>query len=160
MEVNLRNALFKAHANCTGLMLLKIDMPDVYEDAIVNTQVVVQDTTTQTKIMNSTLIRQDIEVLRSEAHREIAVINARADSEATYYSNNARAWVLNNTISKLGDAYKYVQTKIGLAQSQEMLDYIFYMNIMNLNKTQSNNKLLVDVDSALVDLEGLSGKGY
>ena len=50
--------------------------------------------------MNSTLIRQEIEVLRSEAHREIAVINARADSEATYYANNARAWILNNTISR------------------------------------------------------------
>lgn len=52
-------------------MLLKIDMPDVYEDAIVNTQVVIQETTTQAKIKNSTLIRQDIEVLRSEAQREI-----------------------------------------------------------------------------------------
>ena len=46
MEEKLRQALLKAHANCTGLMLLKIDMHDVYEDAIVNTQVVIQETTT------------------------------------------------------------------------------------------------------------------
>lgn len=37
METSLRAALLKAHANCTGLMLLKIDMPDVYEGAIENT---------------------------------------------------------------------------------------------------------------------------
>lgn len=46
MEKSLRAALLKAHANCTGLMLLKIDMPDVYEGAIENTQVVIQETTT------------------------------------------------------------------------------------------------------------------
>ena len=37
LEEGLRNALQKAHANCTGLMLLKIEMPEVYEDSIVNT---------------------------------------------------------------------------------------------------------------------------
>ncbi len=110
--------------------------------------------------MNSTLIRQDIEVLRSEAHREIAVINARADAQATYFSNNAKAWILNNTITKLSSAYKQVKSQIGTTTSQELLDYMFYNNIMNLNKTASNNKLLVDVDSALVDLQSLSGKGY
>lgn len=102
--------------------------------------------------MNSTLIRQDIEVLRSEAQREIAVINARADAQATYFSNNAKAWVLNNTITRLSSAYKGAKGTIGLTTSQDLLDYMFYQNIMTLNKTASNNKLLVDVDSALVDL--------
>ena len=41
-EIKLRERLLKAHANCTGLMLLKIDLPDVYESAIVDTQVVIQ----------------------------------------------------------------------------------------------------------------------
>ncbi len=36
-EEAVRKALLEAHANCTGLMLLKIDMPDIYEDAIVDT---------------------------------------------------------------------------------------------------------------------------
>jgi hypothetical protein len=53
-----------------------------------------------------------------------------------------------------------VSSIIGTTKSQELLDYMFYNNIMYLNKTNSNSKLLVDVDSALVDLQGLSGKGY
>jgi len=65
LEVELRKQLRKAYANCTGLMLLKIDLPDVYEEAIVDTQVVIQQTATSKKIMNSTLVRQEIEVLRA-----------------------------------------------------------------------------------------------
>jgi hypothetical protein len=53
-----------------------------------------------------------------------------------------------------------VRSTIGTAQSKELLDYIFYMNIMNLDKRGGNTKLLVDVDSALVDLQAQSGKGY
>jgi hypothetical protein len=63
-------------------MLLQIDLPDVYENAIVDTQVVIQQTQTAKKIMNSTLVRQEIEVLRSEASRDIAIINATAESRA------------------------------------------------------------------------------
>ena len=140
-------------------MLLKIDLPDVYEEAIVDTQVVIQQTATSKKIMNSTLVRQEIEVLRAQASRDIAVINARAESEATIVSNQARGQILNNTISKLGSAYSTVRTTIGTTSASELLDYIFYMNIMGLDKKAGNTKLLVDVDSALVDLKQ-SGKGY
>ena len=57
IEIELNNRLFEAHANCTGLMLLQIDLPPAYEGAIEETQVVIQQTTTQKKIMNSTLVR-------------------------------------------------------------------------------------------------------
>ena len=110
--------------------------------------------------MNSTLVRQEIDVLRSQAQKEISVIYARADSEATIVSNNARAQILNNTISRMGQAYTQVKTIIATQNSNELLDYVFYMNIMNLDKKSGNTKLLVDVESALVDLQATSGKGY
>lgn len=99
-------------------------------------------------------------MLRSEASRDIAIINAQADSTATIVSNTARAQILSNTISKLGQAYTQVRSTIGTQDSKELLDYVFYMNIMNLQKKGGNTKLLVDVDSALVDLQAQSGKGY
>jgi len=52
----------------------------------------------------------------------------------------------------LGSAYTQVKSTIGTDKSSELLDYIFYMNIMALDKKTGNSKLLVDVDSALVDL--------
>ena len=39
MEDNLIKQLAKANADVTGFMLLKIDMPDVFEGAIVSTEV-------------------------------------------------------------------------------------------------------------------------
>ena len=66
--------------------------------------------------------------------------------------------MMNNTITRMSQAYQQVKTTIGTQSNKELLDYVFYLNIMNLNKTSGNNKLLVDVNSALVDLQ--SGKGY
>ena len=37
MMAKLNEILNDAYANCTGLMLLKIDLPDSYEQAIVDT---------------------------------------------------------------------------------------------------------------------------
>jgi hypothetical protein len=53
-----------------------------------------------------------------------------------------------------------VKNIIKPGNSNELLDYIFFMNIMNLDKKAGNTKLLVDVESALVDLKAQSGKGY
>ncbi len=74
--------------------------------------------------------------------------------------NNAKAQMINTTVSRMSQAYKQVQTTINTSNNKELLDYIFYLNIMNLDKKGKNNKLLVDVNSALVDLQASSGKGY
>jgi energy-converting hydrogenase Eha subunit C len=79
-------------------MLLKIDLPVVYEDSIVDAQVMIQQTSPSKKIIKSTLARQEIEMLRAESSRDIAVINVRADSEATIVFNRARLQTLKNTI--------------------------------------------------------------
>jgi hypothetical protein len=41
MEISLREKLRAAHANCTGLFLLKIGLPTSFEDAIIATQIVI-----------------------------------------------------------------------------------------------------------------------
>ena len=46
MNETLRADLDEAHADISGFMLLKIDLPDVYEGAIVATEVTNQEKTT------------------------------------------------------------------------------------------------------------------
>jgi len=46
MTANLKTELAKAKANVTGFMLLKIDLPNTYESAIVKTEVTNQEYTT------------------------------------------------------------------------------------------------------------------
>jgi hypothetical protein len=57
-------------------MLLNIDLPNSYEDAIVDTQVVNQETNTQFSIKNSTEIRTQTDVDRSFARQKVEIINA------------------------------------------------------------------------------------
>lgn len=55
------------------------------------------------------------------------------------------ATMLNNTITYQGWAYQTAAEQIAFTNSTSILDYIFYINIMNLNKN-SNAKLLVGLD--------------
>lgn len=63
-----------AHASCTGLMLLKIDLPDSYENAIVDTQIVNQETITQSLIKEVKQINTGIEVDKAKTARNITII--------------------------------------------------------------------------------------
>jgi hypothetical protein len=153
MMSRLNSVLNDAYANCTGFMLLRIDLPDSYEQAIVDTQVVNQKKNTQESIRNATVIRTGIEVDRSNATMQISVINAGAESQALITKNLAQAQIINNTVTYQNWAYNQVQDNIGLNSSAYLLDYIFYLNLMNLDKNEGT-KLVIGVDSSIVNLGG------
>lgn len=138
-------------------MFLNIDLPDTYEGAIVDTQVVNQETNTQLSIANSTLIRTLTDVDRSVARMQVEIINAGAEAQATRITNEAQGNITRDTISYKGMSYDYLQETVGLNTTEDLLDFIFYLNIENLDSSKA--KLLVGLDSALVNL-GASGKGY
>lgn len=138
-------------------MFLNIDLPDIYEDAIVDTQVVHQETRTQMSIKNSTQIRTLTEVDRSNATKEVEIINAYAQGNATLITNEAQGNITRDYITYRGLAYDNLQETVGLTTTDELLDFIFYLNIENLDSSRS--KLLVGLDSAMVNLAS-SGKGY
>lgn len=55
MQRSLREDVSKAFANVTGFMLLKIDLPNSYESAIVKTEVTNQEYTTYLTIRDVNL---------------------------------------------------------------------------------------------------------
>jgi hypothetical protein len=99
MLESLNNSLQTAYADCTGFMMLKIDLPDTYEDSIVETQVVNQEKNTQESISKAAVIRAQIEVDRSNATMQVAIINGQAESAALVVKNEAEAKVKENTIT-------------------------------------------------------------
>ena len=103
-----------SYADCTGFMLLRIDLPDSYENAIVDTQVVKQQKQTQEAIKNATIIKAEIEVVRSQYMKDIAVINAEAQYNATVTRNTAQAITLKNTITYQGWAFTASKSTIGI----------------------------------------------
>jgi hypothetical protein len=89
MLVTLDKELQKAYARCVNLQILKVDLPDSYEQSIVQTQVEVQKTNMRKFEQQAELIRQNISVIRSQAERQIREINSTATAEAYFIKQNA-----------------------------------------------------------------------
>ena len=64
-------------------MLLKIDLPDVYEGAIVATEVTNQEKTTYDNLRLVNETQQKTENIKAAASARISIINANASSVAT-----------------------------------------------------------------------------
>lgn len=79
--------LLEAYAKVTGFMLLKIDLPDVYEAAIVATEVTNQEKTKYDNLRNVNTTHQKTENIKAAAMARISVINANATSHATRILN-------------------------------------------------------------------------
>ena len=82
---------------------------------------------------------------------QVDVINAEAARQAAIITNNATANITKNSITYQGWSYDYVQQKIGITNSSELLDYIYYMNLMSLNKNDPA-KLVVNLNAATFTL--------
>jgi regulator of protease activity HflC (stomatin/prohibitin superfamily) len=82
MKVALDNELKTAYASVRFLQILKIDLPQTYEDSIVATQVEVQKTNMKKFEQTAELIRQNISVIQSEADQQIRITNATGTAEA------------------------------------------------------------------------------
>jgi regulator of protease activity HflC (stomatin/prohibitin superfamily) len=82
MRVALDKELQKAYARCISLQLLKVDLPDSYEQSIVQTQVEIQKTNMRKFEQEAELIRQNISVIRSEADQKIRITNSTGTAQA------------------------------------------------------------------------------
>lgn len=109
---NMRQALIddlqKAHTEVTGFMLLKIDLPDVYEDAIVQTEVTNQEIVTYGYQRSVSETQQGIENIKAKALADIMAINANASSNATAIKNTGAGTVAQQNINYTTKALKEV----------------------------------------------------
>lgn len=85
--------LKEAHAIVSGFMLLKIDLPDIYEAAIVETEVTTQEKTKYDNLRNVNVTHQKTENIRAAAMARISVINSKAASNATKILNKGAGQV-------------------------------------------------------------------
>lgn len=103
-----------------------------------------------------------MEVDKSVANKNITIINAEAQYDSITYQNNVTAYVLKNTVTKQAESYAKAKADLKLDQSADLLDFVFYLNIMGLDKKAGNTQLVVDVDRPRVQLGSMGsvGKGY
>ena len=108
MNETLVHDLDEAHADVSGFMLLKIDLPDTYEGAIVSTEVTNQEKTTEEVKRSVQMTTQDTENIRAQALAKIAVINANATANATMVLNRGAGEVAKQNIEYTTRALKDV----------------------------------------------------
>ena len=87
MMKNLTYQLNMAKADVSGFMLLKIDLPNSYERAIVRTKVTAQEILTYNMTRQVKLINQETANIRAKGSANVTIINSNATSFATRILN-------------------------------------------------------------------------
>jgi len=82
MKRQLDIELRKAHATCQHLQVMQIELPDTYDDSIVQTQVEVQNSKMKRFEQEAAIIRQEIDILSSQTNQEINYIKATAEADS------------------------------------------------------------------------------
>lgn len=142
------------YAKCTGFQLLKVEhVNQAQEDAIIKTQLRIQDGLKLQYEQEAANITAAMTVDISEANRKITIFQGQANAEATKITNEGEAKARQRTISSQGEAYKIAADITKQTPADTLMDYIYYTNLLN-NK---NATILVGVNRAMLSV---TGKGY
>ena len=93
----------------------------------------------------------------AKAEKNITMLNADANQEATNITQTALGIILEYQVTKEKETYSSVKDTVGITSNTNLLDYIYYINMMGLESAGS--KLLIDMESSIVNLDA-NGKGY
>lgn len=114
MNETLVTDLNEAHCDVSGFMLLKIDLPDTYEGAIVATEVTNQEKLTAETQRVVLMTQQETENRKAEALAKINVINANATANATIVLNQGAGEVAKQNVEYTTKALKVVKEEVGI----------------------------------------------
>lgn len=112
MRENLDDDLSAAYARCRYLQIIQIELPESYESSIVDTQIEQQNTQIKMFEQNATLIRKQIEIMKSEADQNVTITNATAAANAYAIRQGAEVkipftmWEVNVRLFFIGSSPK------------------------------------------------------
>ena len=147
MKDTLDKELVRVYATCKGLQLIKIQLPDSFEDAIVQTQVEVQRKRMKEFERTAMEKRMEIKILESESNQKIAVSNSQGNADAYMSIEMAKGDGLKSWLTKEAEIYALGKTSLGL-NSDELIEYLFLQAIMG----QEKKDLIIDIESPTVML--------
>jgi len=125
MHKELNEQLKAAHATCVYLQLLKIELPESYENSIVETQVEVQNSKMKKYEQDAALIRQGINIMRSQTSQDINVLNSSAQAKAYQIKKEAEATAQQNIINNEKSVYTQLIQDLALTPD-DLNQYIFF----------------------------------
>ncbi|CAG9331871.1 unnamed protein product [Blepharisma stoltei] len=138
-----------AYAYCRSLQIMKIILPDSYEQSIVDTQVEVQKTTMKGFEQQAEVVRQKSLVLQSECDQNITIIESSANAQAYFLKELAKSIASTNTLEMQAYVYSQAIDLLGFSQ-EEFSEYLFLRSV----KDKDNATVVVGVDSAMIQVKG------
>lgn len=148
MQRVLDERLRSSSARCTGLQIHKIELPANRETSLVTTQVAKQVGFQKQYEQAATNTRAEIDVQKSNAQRQITIIQGEAAAESTKIVNEAEAYVKDKTINSQAEAYKSVATATNQTAADTLMSYIYYSNLLNVK----NATILIGVDRVMLNM--------
>lgn len=102
------------YAECWGLQLMVIDLPDLFENSIVHTQVQKQSVRTRQNEQISTQIHAETTVIKAEYDRRVKVLMAQGHANYTFTTKQAEAHAQKKRIDVESDILAKVKDELNL----------------------------------------------
>jgi len=117
MQGMVDRALKRTYADCWGLQLMIIELPDLFEKSIVKTQVNNQKIATRQFQQEATSVRAQTSVIAAEYQRKVTVIKANGMANYTFTTKEAKAHARFNTLSVEAKIVKSIKETMDLSTS-------------------------------------------
>lgn len=114
MQKMVSTKLEKTYAQCWGLQLMIIDLPDDFESSIVRTQVQKQSLLMREQEQQSLKIRAETKVIQAEYARKVKIIMAEGQANYTVTTKEAQAEAQKNKIGVESEVLGELKTKLKL----------------------------------------------
>lgn len=122
MQHMVDTALKRTYADCWGLQLMIIELPDLFEKSIVRTQVAKQQISTQEFAQAATLVRAHTSVIQAQFDKRVTVIKAHGHANYTFITKKAAAEARFNTLGIEGKIIESIKNKLQL-NGAELIQY-------------------------------------
>merc|ERR1712232_1509350 len=121
-------ALNRTYATCWGLQLMVIELPNLFENSIVKTQVQKQKVATRKFEQEATRVRAHTSVIAAEYDKKVTVIKAGGNANYTFATKEAQAKARSRTLNIEGNILKGIKENLALSP-QELIKYQQYASL-------------------------------
>lgn len=150
----IEKSLFEFHFNLVNIFMINLQFPPNFEEAIMKTQIVVQETQTIRYLKEAKQIEAETKRLEAQIQKTIITETKTAEAEATFIDKSAIANATRSEIDKQRETLEYMKKQLGFKDEQgasaanKLLTYLWIFNVKNYPKT-TNISLAMNVPEGL-----------
>ena len=148
MRVDIDMRLNKLYANCVNFQVINVQLAQSKEEALIKTQVAVQQAKTKKKEQKAKEIRSSIQVMQSLAQKNITEVKGRGSGQAKIIMAQATSEASQMVIEKTADAYKELNDKCQFNPQNKLDEFIYLADLQSAD----NINVMYNVERAIVDL--------